>query len=87
MDFLRRGVTIACLKGRGTVFSDMQRLSRVVIGGSRASRQSLRRKVGRGSRAQEELEQERIMERTSIGEVGEKEVRRGGGEEGGRCMG
>lgn len=75
-------MTRACLKDEGNVFSAKHRLRRVVIGGRRASMQSFRRNVGKMSRGQVELLQERISLRTSVGEVGEKEFRGGGGEAG-----
>ena len=56
---------MACLKEEGKVASEMQRLRRVVIGRRRESRHCLRRKVGRISREQMELEEERIRFRTS----------------------
>ena len=53
MNFLRRGVTIACLKGEGKVDSERQRLRRVVIGGRREFKQDLRSQVEIVSRKQE----------------------------------
>ena len=69
---------IACLNDEGKVFSLRQRLSKRVIGGTSASRQFLRRMVGRMSSEQVELLEERISFLTSAEEVGEKELRSGG---------
>jgi hypothetical protein len=68
---------MACLNEGGKVFSERQRLMRVVMGRRRASRHCFRRKVGRMSREQEALELERMIERISSGEVGRKEERGG----------
>lgn len=46
---------VACLKEGGKVDSSKQRLSRLVMGISRASRHFFSRKVGIMSRVQEEL--------------------------------
>ena len=55
LNFLRSGVTLACLKIVGKVDSVKQRFRSVVIGGRRASRQDLRSQVGIISREYEEL--------------------------------
>ena len=83
LDFLSRGVTKASLKLQGKVPSDKQRLSRVVIGGSRASRQDLRSQVGRMSSGHVELLEARMIFLTLSREAGEKLVRGGGGAAGG----
>ena len=56
---------IAYLKSLGNVFSEMHKLNRVVIGGSRASMQDLKSVVGIRSRQQVELEQDRMAILTS----------------------
>ena len=71
------------MKLEGKVFSDKQRLSRVVTGGSRASRQDLRSQVGRMSSEQVELLEARMIFLTSSREAGEKLVKGGGGAAGG----
>ena len=78
MNFLRSGVTLACLKIVGKVDSDKQRFRSVVIGGRRASRQDLRSQVGIISREQEELGEERMRDLTSSTVVGAKPDKRGG---------
>ena len=77
--FLSRGVTKASLKLEGKVFSDKQKLSRVVISGSRASRQDLRSQVGRISSGHVELLEARMIFLTLLREAGEKLVKGGGG--------
>lgn len=75
---------MACLKEEGKVLLERQRLRRVVIGGRRESMQDFTRKVGTRSREEVELFADRISFRTSDCVVGEKVVRSGGGEDGGR---
>ena len=75
---------MACLKEEGKVASEMQRLRRVVIGRRRESRHCLRRKVGRISRGQVELDEERIRFRTSSGVVEVRRFKVGGGTSGKR---
>lgn len=69
---------MACLRSDGKLDSVRQRLRNVVIGGKRASRQDLRRNVGRISRGHEESGEERMIFRTSSVVVGEKELKIGG---------
>ena len=78
MNFLRRGVTLACLKIEGKVDSVKQRFKSIVIGGKRASRQDFRSQVGMMSREQEELGEERMRDLTSSSVVGAKLDKRGG---------
>jgi hypothetical protein len=85
LNFLRRGVIKACLKGDGKVDSERQRLRSVVIGGRRESKQDLRSQVGIISSAQEELDDERIRDLTSSAVVGEKLERIGGARSGAMC--
>jgi len=85
LNFLRRGVTIACLKEEGKVDSERQRLRRVVMGVRRESKQDLRNHVGIMSREQEESGEERIRFLTSSGVVGENVHRRGGATSGVMC--
>ena len=82
--FLWRGVTTACLKGRGKVDSEMERFMRVKRLKTRTSRHDLRRTVGIKSREQVALEEEKIADRTSAMVAGRKDERRGGGALGGR---
>jgi hypothetical protein len=56
-----------------------ERLTRLVIGSSKVSRQDFNRKVGITSRVQEASEEDRMVERTSSGEARVKLARRGGG--------
>ena len=85
LDFLIRGVTIACLKEEGKVDSAMHRFMRVVIGGSKASMQDLRSLVGNMSSEQVASVLERISFLTSSSETGAKLVRGGGGNVGWMC--
>jgi hypothetical protein len=77
--FLRRGVTAAVLKESGKVPSEMAKLMMVVIGGSKESRQDLRRKVGMMSSEDEAEEDERIAFLTSWRSAGGKVEQAGGG--------
>ena len=81
--FLSRGVIKASLKLEGKMSSDKQRLSRVVIGGSRALRQDLRSQVGRISSGHVELLEAGMIFLTSSREAGEKLVKGGSDAAGG----
>jgi hypothetical protein len=63
---------MACLKGEGKVLSDRDRLTMVVMGKRRESRQDLRRKVGTISRGQDASEDCSMAARTSSRLAGEK---------------
>jgi hypothetical protein len=65
---------MACLKVVGKVDSEMQRLRRVVMGGSKASRHDLRSLVGKISRVHVASVEERIILLTSLVETGAKLV-------------
>lgn len=85
LNFLSRGVTMACFRSVGKVDPSRQRLRNVVIGGKRASKQDLRRKVGMMSSEQEEPGEERMILLTSSIVVGAKFVKMGGGAGGEMC--
>jgi hypothetical protein len=69
---LRRGVTSACLKGSGNLFSERERLTRLVIGTRREGRQAFKRKVGITSREHEASEEARTADLISSGVAGRK---------------
>ena len=76
-------MTIAVLKVAGKVPSDSERLTIVVIGGSKESMHDLRSFVGMRSREHVESEDERIALRTSRMVAGGKSERSGGAVKGG----
>ena len=79
---MRRGVTSACLKGSGNLFSERERLTRLVIGMRSEGRQFFKRKVGITSREHEASEEARIADLISSGVAGEKRSKIGGVEGG-----
>ena len=68
--FFRSGVTIACLKSEGKVPSVRDRLIRCAMGCVKESMQDFNNLVGIRSREQEELEEPRIIVRTSCSVTG-----------------
>ena len=75
---MRRGVTSACLKGSGNLFSEREKITRLVIGTRSEVRQAFKRKVGITSREHEASEEERIADLISSRVAGEKQSRIGG---------
>ena len=69
---MRRGVASACWKGSGNLFSERERLTRMVIGTRSESRQAFKRKVGITSREHEASEEAMIADLISFRVAGEK---------------